>query len=658
MAVYSSYKSLALIVLLASLSKSSDAFAPANVVNNKNMANRVQPSLFNIQLHAFTPPTMIIGPMIRKMREKDAEKNRPLASDEEKENEAPGLKVGTGVWKWPPVWPYAKDFFLRPQEEEAIAVNPMASAMMGMGGANPMLNTADMAANAEESKLDTVEFWSTGKAQVTTNMDEEAEDALRNHYSFYLRDGMSVLEFGAAEKSYLPDNLKLARLVGVGLNQELMNTNSALTDSFVADLDKIEDDLGVDSDELRNLGENTFDVILIANTIEFLTHPREVFKSAWRLLKPGGVMMVSFSAKDAMKEKFGDAQTKMWRGYNDDQHMWMAGSFFQFSAGEGWEGLKGFDISPVSAKDTNDKGFLSRFTQQGKDNNIFVCQATKAAKVESIDDSNPEKSFTSLMWMTPTMENRDKILVAPRLAGVYKYFDGEPERQLKIQEAVECLPQVYESLIKMDQFAFPFDLQARLAVDLVSDPNFNANEEQLMALKMGLGLKKPSEEFWVQVGQLTGNMEAEDKVNLLAYMVPRFGSDDPGQKEALQTFITGLKPTIAVVKSKTSMDDADAQLVATELLASEILTPGRSTREEFASWVGAMTEEELIECASTRKSIREKSKAQLKELQEYREAEKAREEEEKKKFKEQIKSAREERTMVFNEETGKIEEKK
>ena len=221
---------------------------------------------------------------------------------------------------------------------------------------------------------------------------------------------MSVLEIGAAENSYLPEKLKLARHVGVGLNKELMETNSALTETLVVDLGVVQDDIGVKSEEL-NIGlggEDTFDAILIANTIEFLTKPREVMKTCWRLLKPGGVAIVSFVGQEDLKETFGDAQTKMWRGYNDDQHMWMAGSFFQFSAGEGWEGLKGFDISPDTlGKDANADNPLSNLLNM--DNNstkTFVVQATKGVLAQEIDDENPEESFS--------YHQRYMFLVVPR----------------------------------------------------------------------------------------------------------------------------------------------------------------------------------------------------------------------------------------------------
>ncbi|MGB0733857.1 MAG: hypothetical protein ACPGPF_08820, partial [Pontibacterium sp.] len=52
----------------------------------------------------------------------------------------------------------------------------------------------------------------------------------------------------------------------------------------------------------------------------------------------------------------------------DDQHMWVAGSFFQFSAGEGWTSLKGFDISPEGAKKIDEsEGVLDKLKQDKKD---------------------------------------------------------------------------------------------------------------------------------------------------------------------------------------------------------------------------------------------------------------------------------------------------
>ena len=89
---------------------------------------------------------------------------------------------------------------------------------------------------------------------------------------------MSVIEFGAAEESYLPNNLVLARHVGVGASKGLMDRNPALTERMIVDLNDAIPGEGLKSIEINDLGENSFDVVLMANTIEFLTSPTELFR--------------------------------------------------------------------------------------------------------------------------------------------------------------------------------------------------------------------------------------------------------------------------------------------------------------------------------------------------------------------------------------------
>ena len=120
------------------------------------------------------------------------------------------------------------------------------------------------------------------------------------------------------------------------------------------------------------------------------------------------------------------------------------------------------------------------------------------------------------------------------------------------------------------------------------------------------------------MGKLTAAMAPEDKVNLLAYIVPRFGSGDAAQDEALKAFVSGLEPTFAVIRSKCpSMKESDVQLLGSELLASEVLKPGRSTREEFAVWLGALTEVDLEFILTKRKSFKEEATLLLVKLKKH-----------------------------------------
>lgn len=631
---------------VAFVTKSSSAVS--NLSNNNVMINNRQSDM---SLNAMPP--LIIGPWLRKMKEEKAKKRAPMATEQDLKGEAPGLRVGASTWKWPPVWPYDQDFFT-PKEDipkTPAGPNPMAQMMSGA----PMPPTPQL---IEVEKLDAVQYWQVEKADVRTEMDEDSVERLTRHYDFYLKDGMSVLELGAAEKSYLPENLNLARHVGVGLNDKLMEENPSLTEKVIVDLNKVLQDGDVDSDELRLLKEEPFDVIIMANTADYLMHPREVFKSVWLLLKPGGTCINAFSTNKAFGDKFTRAQTRMWQDYNDDQHMWVAGSFYQFSAGEGWENVRGFDISPESAKDNFEDNGPLKFLEKGKDNNMYVVQANKGFQEETIDEADPAKSINSKMWMLPTMEDRDKKLVVPRLGRSYS-LTKNPERKGAIRDHIQYLPKIYEALIKMDTFAFTFQMQSQLAADLVLDPDFDANDEQIKALKEGLGLRTPSPKFWQPIGELTGEMDINDKINLLSYLVPRFGSGSEEQEIALLKYASGLKPTFDCIRSKCSdLSESDVQLLGTELLNAEILVPGRSTKEEFAAWIGAMSEADMRNVLSERKGLNEGSKSELAAYKVELEEQEKQRVEIRKRYEEQVDEARKIRSIVFNPNSGKFQELK
>ena len=369
-------------------------------------------------------------------------------------------------------------------------------------------------------------------------------------------------------------------------------------------------------------------------------------------------MIVPFLSKDAYVSKFGDAFTKQWRDMTDDQHMWVCGSFFQFSAGDGWEKLQGFDISPEEAGDKLNKkeGLFDKLkgdTDDGTPPGAYVVQATKMEELDPTE-GDVESVIRSRMWLMPTLEDRDKKLVAPRLSRAYDSLDGEDKERM--MSHLNSLPAIYESLIKMDQFAFGFSMQAQLAADLVGDPDFVGSDEQIINMKMGLGLRRPSKDFWAPVGKLTGAMDPEDKVNLLAYIVPRTGSGDAAQEEALQAFVDGLEPTFDVVRSKIpTLSEADVQLLGSELLAAEILIPGRSTREQFAQWIDALTAADLEFILAKRKSYKEEASKEMEEFKVARDEVQKKAEERREKIREQVMAARENRSVIFNPGTGRFE---
>lgn len=89
---------------------------------------------------------------------------------------------------------------------------------------------------------------------------------------------MDILEFGAADSSYLPEGLKVNRHVGAGASTDLMKKNPALSEVITVNLNDVVEEEGIRSEELRALGTKSFDVIIMANTIDFLTSPLEVYR--------------------------------------------------------------------------------------------------------------------------------------------------------------------------------------------------------------------------------------------------------------------------------------------------------------------------------------------------------------------------------------------
>jgi hypothetical protein len=167
----------------------------------------------------------------------------------------------------------------------------------------------------------------------------------------------------------------------------------------------------------------------------------------------------------------------------------------------------------------------------------------------------------------------------------------------------------------------------------------------------------PSREFWQPIGETTANMLIEDKINLLAHLVPRFGSGNPEQEHSLLAFASGLAPTFSLIRSKCpAMEESDVQLLGTELLCSEILIPGRSSKQEFAAWLGCMTESDLKGILDQRKQANQSAAQELSEFRAERERQEREREELRRKYEEQIRKAREERSMTFNPKTGKFEE--
>lgn len=149
------YSALALLAMATCVG----AFAP-----------QLSKSVASSELNALPP--MIIGPMIKKMREEEAKKKMPMASSEESKGEAPGLRVGSNAWKWPPVWPYDQSTFMTQSQLEARKGRDMSQMASAMNGASAMPVPGD------DDSFDPIQYWGEEKIGAKTTIDEAAKTKL------------------------------------------------------------------------------------------------------------------------------------------------------------------------------------------------------------------------------------------------------------------------------------------------------------------------------------------------------------------------------------------------------------------------------------------------------------------------------------------------
>lgn len=95
-----------------------------------------------------------------------------------------------------------------------------------------------------------------------------------------------VLDLMSSWVSHLPDDLQTSRVVGHGMNRVELAANPRLDEFFVQNLNQ---------NPKLPLTDDTFDAVINTVSIQYLEDAPGVLKEVNRVLKPGGVAIVSFS---------------------------------------------------------------------------------------------------------------------------------------------------------------------------------------------------------------------------------------------------------------------------------------------------------------------------------------------------------------------------
>ncbi|KAJ8767935.1 hypothetical protein K2173_020875 [Erythroxylum novogranatense] len=119
-----------------------------------------------------------------------------------------------------------------------------------------------------------------------THVDDGFISTLTNLYRERLRPDMEILDIMSSWVSHLPNEVAYRRVVGHGLNAQELARNQRLDYFFVKDLNQ---------DQKLELESFSFDAVLCTVSVQYLQQPEKVFSEVFRVLRPGGVFIVSFS---------------------------------------------------------------------------------------------------------------------------------------------------------------------------------------------------------------------------------------------------------------------------------------------------------------------------------------------------------------------------
>jgi SAM-dependent methyltransferase len=172
----------------------------------------------------------------------------------------------------------------------------------------------------QRTKLDETEdtlFYSFPR--FVTHVDAGFLDQLTQLYRERLTPHTRILDMMSSHVSHLPDDMEFAHVEGHGMNEQELARNPRLNHYFVQDLNK---------NPQLPLPDQEFDAVLNCVSIQYLQYPDAVFQEIHRILKPGGIAIISFSNR-----MFFQKAIAAWRDGTEASRVQLVKRYFQSVSG-------------------------------------------------------------------------------------------------------------------------------------------------------------------------------------------------------------------------------------------------------------------------------------------------------------------------------------
>lgn len=178
-----------------------------------------------------------------------------------------------------------------------------------------------------------------------THVDEEFIQQLTNLYGDRLQPDTHIFDMMSSWVSHLPEEMQFAHVEGHGLNQAELAHNPRFNHYFVQNLN---------TNPKLPLPDGEFDAVLNCVSVQYLQYPEAVFAEIYRILKPGGVVIVSFSNR-----MFYQKAIQVWRDGSETTRIQLVRGYFQ--------SVPGFSQPEIIARQPSVPSFLQLLGMGGGD---------------------------------------------------------------------------------------------------------------------------------------------------------------------------------------------------------------------------------------------------------------------------------------------------
>jgi SAM-dependent methyltransferase len=178
-----------------------------------------------------------------------------------------------------------------------------------------------------------------------THVDDGFIRELTKLYRDRLKPQTRILDLMSSWVSHLPEEMEFEHVEGHGLNAEELARNPRLNHYFVQNLNE---------NPQLPFSDREFDAVLNTVSVQYLEYPEAILAEIYRILKPGGIAIISFSNR-----MFAQKAIQAWRDGSEASRLNLVGRYFQ--------SVSGFSKPEAIVKQSQAPNFLALLGMGGND---------------------------------------------------------------------------------------------------------------------------------------------------------------------------------------------------------------------------------------------------------------------------------------------------